>query len=195
MPLELPKDTLAACRLALLTGLALIVVSPQLAVALEALSNPEIRSIIASRPIIAFELLLALLFWFGLLAWPAYRLYQRLRTQRSIAISGESIRVEVRRGQTREIWSQPLAAYAGIAHYVRSSVSGTRHEVVLEHQRPERTVLLLSAEHITQAEISRISEALELPQIAPKRIRVGRDLPTETNLHFTGLATANLALA
>jgi hypothetical protein len=60
----------------------------------------------------------------------------------------------------------PLASYRGIAHVVRTSLSGTRHELVLVHPLRAHRILLCMADRISEAELAHAARILRLPVIA-----------------------------
>jgi hypothetical protein len=156
-------------RLALLAGLAGVIVLPQIALALYALSNPETRALILDRPLMTAELATALVFWIGLFAWPLRRLHARVNGRRNVEISRLSVTVRDEKLMKTETWSAPLATYTGISHRVRASLSGSRHELILVHPDKSRSVLLMVSEHISEADIQRFTRLLGLPQIPARQ--------------------------
>ena len=153
-------------NLTLLTCLAAAVVLPQIGFAAYALNSPEIRQAIFVRPLVAFQLTLALLFWIGLFAWPLKGLFNRLAWRRLIEITPETVSVTDERTFGSGAWTAPLGTYKGIAHHVRASLSGNRHELILVHPEAECSVLLLTAEHISEIDISRMTRMLGVPQVS-----------------------------
>ncbi len=154
----------------LLSCLAALVVVPQLALAVHALALPDIRALILDRPLMAFELAAAMSFWIAMFAWPLRRLYYRLTWRRDVEITEQNVAVRDDRPFNGSVWSAPLASYKGVAHNVRTSLSTTRHELVLVHPDSERSVLLLIAEHISETDIARMSQLLGLPQVPAKEL-------------------------
>ncbi len=144
-------------RLSLLSILAGAVVLPQIALAVYALSNPETRALILDRPVMTVELAFALVFWIGLFAWPLRRLHARVNGRRKVEISRWNVAVRDEKLLNTETWTAPLASYTGIAHHVRASLSGSRHELMLVHPERSRSVLLMISEHISEADIQRFS--------------------------------------
>ena len=61
----------------------------------------------------------------------------------------------------------PLASFAGVAHHVRASLSGTRHELILVHPDREKSVLLSLAAKVAQAEVDRVAALLGHKEISP----------------------------
>jgi hypothetical protein len=149
-----------------LSCLAAAVVGPQLWLAGYAVLSDDIRPVILGRPLIAFQLAVAILFWVGLFAWPLRRLYTRLMHSRSVEITSDSVSVAESRSFASTTWTAPLQSYTGIAHHIRSSLAGTRHELVLVHPDAARSVLLMTAAHLSDGDISRMTRLLNLPQIA-----------------------------
>lgn len=152
-------------RLGVLSLLAAAIVGPQLWLAAYALSHEETRDVILSRPLMTAELCVAMLFWIGMFVWPLRRLYARVNGRRSVEITRMLVAVRDEKLRKNELWMAPLASYIGLKHRVRSSLSGTRHELVLEHPEESRSILLVAAEHIGESEIARYAALLGLPQI------------------------------
>ena len=69
-------------------------------------------------------------------------------------------------------WQAPLEEFSGIAHWVRSSLSGVRHELHLVHPDPRKSLLIHRADHISQATIDAAGALLGLPPV-PARPRLG----------------------
>jgi hypothetical protein len=157
-------------HLSLMSALAALVVLPQIGLAGYALQSAEIRHAIIDQPLVAFQLAAALTFWIGLFAWPLKGLATRLGCRRTVEITKDSVEVADIRAIGKSVWSEPLASYRGVAHHIRSSLSGTRHELVLVHADAGRSVLLAAAEQISDAEISRMTRLLGLPQVQPSEM-------------------------
>ena len=153
-------------HLALMTGLAGSVVLPQLTLAIQAMTVPDTRNLILSNPLFATELALAIGFWIALFAWPLKRLAVRLNWRRELEITPESVAVKDHKAFSQNVWKAPLNSYLGIAHHVRSSLSGTRHELILMHPQKHRSVLLMVSEHISAADIARFCQLLQLPEVS-----------------------------
>lgn len=153
-------------RLAFLAGLAGVIVLPQIALAAFTLSNDETRALILERPLMTAELTVAMAFWIGLFVWPLRRLHARVNGRRNVEISKLSVAVRDEKLLSTETWTAPLASYTGVAHQVRASLSGSRHELILVHPDRARIVLLMVSEHISDADVQRFTRLLGLPQIA-----------------------------
>jgi hypothetical protein len=145
--------------------LAAAVVLPQLGLASYAIWSPTIRQMVIEQPLVAFQLAVAMAFWIAVFAWPLRSLVARLTCRRAVEITRDSVAVDDQRAFGRQQWTAPLTAYRGITHHIRSSLSGTRHELLLVHPDAERSVLLMAADHITDAEIHRMASLLDLPEV------------------------------
>jgi len=154
-----------ALHLSLMSLLACGIVLPQVAIAGFAVVSPELRHVIAEQPMIALQLALALVFWIALFAWPLRALFARLTSRRDVEITPETVAVSDDLAFGSSAWSAPLASYRGVAHHIRSSLSGNRHELVLVHADPRRSVLLMISDHISEADVARMTNLLRLPQV------------------------------
>jgi hypothetical protein len=77
--------------------------------------------------------------------------------------------VERRFGATRR-WALPVSDFLGIAHNVRTSLSGARHELVLVHADPAYTVLICLAPAMPQLHVDRVAILLGLLEIPARSI-------------------------
>lgn len=128
---------------------------------------PAVRAVVAQHPAIAIEVLVGIAFWIYLLALPLKRLTDRLFLSRTIEIDDGTVRV-IEKGHFRtRTWSQPLATFTGVAHHVRASLSGTRHELILVHPQRDKSVLLSLASAMPQAEVDRVATLLGHNEIPP----------------------------
>jgi signal transduction histidine kinase len=136
------------------------------ALVLQHLANdPAARAVLADRPEAGIQLLFALGVLGSLLWWPLARFARSLTSGRSITIDRGAVLVAERGLFGVERWSEPVANYAGVAHHVRTSLSGLRHELMLVHRDPDRAVLLAVANRIHQGEVDRLANILGLAEI------------------------------
>jgi hypothetical protein len=99
---------------------------------------------------------------FGLLLW---RLALRLGRGRTVIIAEGHVTVRERGPFRNRLWSAPLSRFVGVAHRVRSSLSGIRHEIMLVHPECARSVMLEIGDRIEQARIDEVSGLLGLRQV------------------------------
>lgn len=178
LPLKSTQDHRSVSRaigFGLLSMLAAAVILPLYALAIFGLADAGVRQQVANNPLVATEIALALAFWGFLFGWPLKQFFNRLIRHRSVEITDQSVAVADRTAFGGSTWQAPLKAYLGIAHHVRSSLSGVSHELVLVHPDKHKSVVLLAAEHISDADILRFSGLLNMPQIpAGELYRVGK---------------------
>jgi hypothetical protein len=176
MPSELPVRMAATCShgatiamLALAIPGVLAIGAASLILVLNLLLTPAARAIVAQHPALALEILAALAFWIYLLGWPLKRLFGRLAARRTINIEAGIVTVTESGHFHTATWSVLLDSYTGIAHHVRASISGSRHELILVHPTREKAVLLGLADRMSQTEIDRVAALLghkEIPASA-----------------------------
>jgi hypothetical protein len=80
--------------------------------------------------------------------------------------------VERRFGRTRS-WALPVSDFQGLAHNVRTSLSGARHELVLVHADPAHHVLISLASAMPQQHVDRVAILLGLLEIPARSINGG----------------------
>jgi hypothetical protein len=166
-------------HLSCLASLAATVVLPQIGLAGYALHSAEIRQMIAAQPLVTFQLAAALAFWIGIFAWPLNGLINRLSCRRAVEITHDKVFVSDTRAFGASSWTEPLASYRGVAHHIRSSLAGTRHELVLVHSDAQRSVLLATADQISDADIARMTRLLRLPQVPASEMYAAAKRMTE----------------
>lgn len=154
-----------AVHLGLMSLLAGAIVLPQIAFAGYALASPQLRTVIAGQPLIALQLVVALIVWIALFALPLSGLFSRLTSRRNVEITPEYVAVSDAGAFGTSNWTAPLPSYKGVAHHIRSSLSGNRHELVLVHPDPRHSVLMLVADHLSDTDVNRMANLLRMPQI------------------------------
>ena len=104
--------------------------------------------------------------------WPLRLVLARAGTARVVDITAGSVRVTDRGPLRSTTWTEPLGAYRGVAHCVRTSLSGVRHELILVHADARRHVLLAAAPAMPQSLLTRTASLLALPEIAARDLYV-----------------------
>lgn len=150
--------------------LASLVIVPQVAIAIYAIASPSIRATLAAQPVVALEFAVAFAFWVALVCWPLKNLLFALLSRRTVEIDETEVRVLDQTPFSTTVRCAPLLAYEGIAHHVRSSLSGLRHEAILVHPKRSRSLILYVAEHISDKEISVLCATLGMPRVATSRL-------------------------
>jgi hypothetical protein len=154
----------------LMTTLAALIVLPQLAFAIYALTSADVRTALAEHPTIAVELALALMFWAGLILWPLRNILIALISDRFVDIRNGEVKVIDQTPFSTTLWQMPLASFEGVALHTRSSLSGVRQEAVLIHPNKNRSIILIAAEHIGGTEFDKLCQTLALPAVPAGRL-------------------------
>ncbi len=172
-PSELPFRLVQTCSqraatilLALAFTVILGIAVASLIFLFEAVSAPAARTLLVQHPALGLEILAAIVFWLYLTALPVRRLIYRMTSARTVEMDPDTVTVN-ERGPLRTLtWSAPLASYAGLAHHLRASLSGTRHELILVHPEKNKSVLLAVAASLPQSEVDRVAELLGQPEVS-----------------------------
>jgi hypothetical protein len=168
--LQTTSQTASFLKLAVMLPSAIALLMPFLLVA-ERLANSEIfRATLNGRPGVAAQLVIGLAFWTLLFAWPLKRLAQSFARMRTVTLDADTIFVTDGGLFSQHSWQAPISDFTGIAHNIRTSLSGVRHELVLVHPSRELSVLLAIAPRITQPEIDRICALLLCPEVPSKEL-------------------------
>jgi hypothetical protein len=177
VPAELPLSLTQTCSQRAATAFLVLVVPAALGGTLAALTlvfqtmlAPAARAVIEEHPALGIEMLAALGFLIYLVALPMRRLIARLTTTRSVEIAHGFVRVTEGGNFRSWTWVAPLASFTGVAHHVRASLSGTRHELILVHSERDKCVLLSVAPRTTQAEVDRVVTLLGHNEIPPSEL-------------------------
>jgi hypothetical protein len=174
VPAELPIRLVATCShraaalmLVLAVPFVIAIGIATVMLILHALFAPAARAVVVQHPALGLEILVAVAFWTYLLGWPLKRLVDRLSLSRTIEINAAAVTVSERGYFQAHSWTVPLVAYSGVAHHVRASVSGTRHELILVHPHRDKSVLLSLSASVAQAEVDRVAALLGHKEISP----------------------------
>lgn len=177
LPAALPVRLMQSCsQRAATTSLALVVptaagaVLAGASVLYDTMQAPAARAWLAQHPVLGICLLGAVGFLIYLVILPTKRVLERLTTSGTAYIDQGRVTItEVGPFRTRT-WSAPLAGYRGIAHHVRASLAGVRHELILVHPERSKCVLLSVAPRTSQSEVDHAAALLGQPVIPPSEL-------------------------
>jgi hypothetical protein len=130
----------------------------------------------ADHPGAAAQVLVGIGLWTVLFVLPAKRIVQRFGVVRRIHIEADAIEVNERGLFGSRHWQAPLSEYTGIARHLRSTLSGLRHELILVHREPRKSLLLHSGDLASQPTIEQATRLLGLPEIQPRELYRRRSL-------------------
>jgi hypothetical protein len=177
VPCSLPFQLVQTCCRRAAAAMLVVAVPAVVAVAiislaliLEAMVSPGIRAVMAQHPALGPEILVGLAFWVYLLALPLRRLVHRLAGSRIIEVGEATVSVTESGILRTHRWSTPLKSYIGVAHHVRASLSGTRHELILVHPTRAKSLLLGLSARISQSEVDRVAALLGHKEIPPSEL-------------------------
>lgn len=135
-------------------------------VASQALSEPEALNLALARPMATLQIVAGLLLLATLILVPVHRLFARVGRTGLIEIDDRVVRVRESGFLAGRSFAEPLAAYEGAAHRIRTTLSGVQHEVILVHADAGRDVVIaLDAVQPRMTPAAMIAQ-LALPEIA-----------------------------
>lgn len=161
------RAAVIATALMLLPVLAVCVV-PFGLVAAKAAGEPAALAVIADRPLSLLNLALGFALALALVAYPIRTVLDRIGRNRTVVLAPGRVVVTDRTLTGERTWSEPVTAFRGVAHHIRASLSAPRHEIVLVHADPARSILLHFAPKVQQHELEDAARELGLP-IVPAR--------------------------
>jgi hypothetical protein len=123
-----------AMTLALFAGMFLITT--------QAISEPEAINLALAQPMATLQIVAGLLLLSALLLVPVRRLVADIGRGGVVEIDGNVVRVAEKGLFSSRRFHEPLGAYRGIFHRMRTTVSGIRHELVLVHPDVRRDVVI-----------------------------------------------------
>ena len=129
-------------------------------------------SLMSENPVSALQILTGLIVWVALFIWPLKRIVGCMGARREVNIDEGMVKVSDSSPFGAANWSAPLASYRGIAHHIRASLSGNRHELVLVHADPAKNVVLSISDRISQTTFERAKCLLNLPEVPAKDLYV-----------------------
>jgi hypothetical protein len=177
VPTELPvrlaetcSQRSAAVLLALAVPALVAAALASLMLLMQALYAPAARAIVAQHPALGLEVLAAIAFWLYLLGLPIRRLCHRLTAARRVEIDADTVTVTEMGYVRKRTWQAPISSYTGLAHHLRASLSGTRHELILVHPQREKSLLLCLAPTMAQEEVDRVATLLGHKEISSREL-------------------------
>jgi hypothetical protein len=124
----------------------------------------------ADHPGAAAQVLVGIGLWTVLFVLPAKRIVQRFGTVRRIQVDTGAVTIGERGLFGSRRWSAPLSEYIGITRHLRSTLSGLRHELILVHCEPRKSVLLHSGDLASPPTIEQATRLLGLPEIQAREL-------------------------
>ena len=139
--------------------------------------DPDTLLAMLRRPVVAVQLTTGLAIAVAFVAIPLRLLLRRALQPRRIVIAGDAVHASSGSDESMPTWSEPLSAYRGVAHHIRTSLSGAHHEIVLVHPEASKSVVLHSAPRIAQPQVDAMAALLKVGEV-PAGARFGRERTT-----------------
>ena len=137
----------------------------------QAFSEPEALNLALARPLATLQIVAGLLLLATLILIPVRRLFTRVGRTGLIEIDDRIVRVRESGLLAGRSFAEPLAAYEGAAHRMRTTLSGIQHELILVHPDARRDVVIaLDAGRPGMTPAAMMAQ-LGLPEIALADIR------------------------
>lgn len=168
--LPLANVATAAVFIAIAAG---VLLTPFLVLIGRALTDPAVLQSALRHPLTTLQLALGFLTALAFVTIPLRHLLARTLRPRRIVVAESGVHASNGDEGAGVTWSEPLSAYRGVAHHVRTSLSGTQHEIVLVHPDTAKTVVLRTAPRIAQPEVDAVAALLKLAEV-PARSLYGR---------------------
>lgn len=130
-----------------------------------AVIDPAALPALGADPITGVQLALGFVMGAAIVSLPVRALVLRLHHGQTLLIDERHIRVEERGLFGTKNWDAPLDSFSGVADHIRASLSGTRHEVILVHPVPDKSVLLAASDRPGMVKAEAIAALLRLPQV------------------------------
>lgn len=175
----------AVIQAVFLLPVLIAVMIPGAMIAAETFADPAMRNRLAASPVNTAVALSGIAIWLTMFGVPVFRALRRLGWSRSIVIERQiatSRDFTVFGAKSQEL---PLTAFEGLSHNVRTKLSGTRHELILVHRNPSKSLLLDLAENISHEEAAKFANNIGV-KLLPERWL----LRQQPKLH--GIRTLNL---
>ncbi len=157
----------AAAQSALLVPVLVAVMVPFGILAAEAVAHPETLDQMTQAPINTLSAITGAIVWGLMFGIPAWHALWRIGSKRSVKIAGSTVMVTNTNLLGSTSWQAPLQDFQGLSHHQRTSLSGTREELILIHKRDDRCLLLRMAENISQDETEEMASRLGVSLLSP----------------------------
>ncbi|MFN3868080.1 MAG: hypothetical protein ACK4MF_03315 [Hyphomicrobiaceae bacterium] len=150
---------------AALAATVLLVAIPGALIIAHLASGDDAVRLVTDHPGSAIQIALGLALASALVGWPLYLNTRRIGRRRDVTIDARQVSVSEFSPAGKTDWSEPLSAYLGIAHHLRTTQAGPRHELILVHRDPRRHVIVACAERLTRADIERAALQLGVAEV------------------------------
>jgi hypothetical protein len=162
---QAPEGSARFVLMALLIPALVALITPFWLIVSQLASDPAARAVVTARPFMALQLVLGFALLISMFGLPLAYLARGAGRRRRITIDGGLVHSQEKSLFGKRSWTEPVSAYMGVAHRVRSSLSGVRHELVLVHQKASRSLILRSSPKISQEDVETAARLFALAEI------------------------------
>lgn len=145
---------------------ALVAIGPLALLAAHLATDQGALAMVTHNPTSAAVALVGFAAWLLVFGVPVVQVLATIGSSRHITIADGCVTVCDHHLSRQTTWSQNVFAYHGVAHRVTTSLSSTRHELILVHPIAAHSILLVTAPKIDQAEIDAVAQVLGCREIA-----------------------------
>lgn len=161
-------------RLAVLVPVAGSVLVP---VGLVAAHASDVYGAARDNPLALAQLGAGIVIWCLMFCWPVAVLVRRFGRIRTTLVTDRTVVVTDRSVFGTTTRSYRLADFDGLAHFVRTSLGGVRHDLALVEPAGGRTVVFMSADRIARETVDTAARLLGLPEITAAEVVARRLKP------------------
>ena len=165
LPIRLKHTSSRWSALVLLLLLTPAIAALLIPVGLVAANATEVQSALAQNPFAGIQVGIGAFVWLVLFGMPLRSLIARFGSTRTIEVDAARVTVQDKRAWRTRSWTGTLADYAGLAHVVRTTNAGARHELVLVHPQRKRNIVLYAADRVSPELIQRAAALLSQPVV------------------------------
>lgn len=162
-----PARKFVATVLIVLLLVLLLLYSPFYMIFTAALADQGLlRETITERPRALIQILAAFGVFLFFIGGPIYFLFDTLTRSRRVQIAQGCITVTERAFGFSKTWQASLLEFKGIKQTVRALLSGVRHELILVHSDPQRSIVLQMSHNPKDIDGINIATQLAVPLIS-----------------------------
>jgi hypothetical protein len=136
----------------------------------QAISEPEAINLALAKPLATLQIIAGVMLLSMLLLVPVRRLVAGIGRGGIVEIDGNMVRVAEKGPFSSRKFREPLDAYRGIVHRIRTTVSGIHHELILVHPDQRRDVVIALDRLEPAVSPASMMARIGLPEIAASDI-------------------------
>lgn len=136
-----------------------------------------VQSVFVENPFAGVQVGLGAFIWLVLFGLPLRSLLARFGMRRRVEITAGAVAVHDHGFWRTRTWTADLSSFLGVAHVVRTTNAGARHELVFVHPQRKRNIALYAADRVSPELIARAAALLQRP-VVPASVAFGFTAPS-----------------